>query len=151
VLVVICGVLMQWVVWPHPDTIAWMPAPVVSSLMSVDKGGLHPFRLISILALMWLTVRLIRSDASWLQSRVAAPFVVVGQHSLPVFCAGIFLAFLGRLATEASDGAAMQVAVNGLGAVSLWGVGAIAAWYANQGRARRKARPAGAAVSEQPP
>jgi hypothetical protein len=151
VLVVIFGVVMQWVIWPHPDTIAWMPAPVVSSLMTVDKGGLHPFRLISILALMWLTVRLIRSDAPWLQSRVAAPFVVVGQHSLPVFCAGIFLAFLGRLATEASDGAAMQVAVNGLGAVSLWGVGAIAAWYANQGRARRKARPAGAAISEQPP
>jgi hypothetical protein len=151
VLVVIFGVVMQWVIWPHPDTIAWMPAPVVSSLMTVDKGGLHPFRLISILALMWLTVRLIRSDAPWLQSRVAAPFVVVGQHSLPVFCAGIFLAFLGRLATEASDGAAMQLAVNGLGAVSLWGVGAIAAWYANQGRARRKARPAGAAISEQPP
>ena len=123
-------------VWPHAETVAWLPGPVVHELMTVDKAGLHPFRLISILALTWLATRLIRRDAGWLRGWVAGPFVIAGQHSLPVFCAGIFLAFLGRLATEANSGAPMQVAVNVAGAVAMWGVGAVAAWYSSKGRAR---------------
>jgi hypothetical protein len=63
---------------------------------------------------------------------------MAGQHSLPVFCAGIFLAFLGRLATEANDGVWVQTGVNIGGAISLWAVAAVAAWYANKGRQRKK-------------
>jgi hypothetical protein len=109
--------------------------------MDVDKEGLHPFRLLSILALTWLTARLIPAGANWLRSRFAAPFVLAGQHSLPVFCAGIFLAFLGRLATEQDSGFFMQVGVNVSGAVSLVMVAAIAAWYSNKGRGSRPAAP----------
>ena len=69
-------------------------------LVSIDKEGLHPFRLISILALAWLTARLVPTDAPWLRTRWATPFIVCGQHSLPVFCASIFLSFLGRLVME---------------------------------------------------
>jgi len=63
--------------------------------------------------------------------------VLAGQHSLPVFCAGIFLAFLGRLATEANDGVMVQIGVNLAGAVSLTCVAAVAAWYGNKGRGNR--------------
>ena len=140
VLAVAFGLLMQWVVWPHPQTIAWLPGLAQRTLMNVDKAGLHPFRLISILALTWLATRLIPADARWLRSWAANPFVLAGQHSLPVFCAGIFLAFLGRLATEANTGWAMQVAVNVAGAALLWLVGAVAAWYANKGRAKGRLR-----------
>ena len=135
VLVVIFGLLMQWVVWVHPGSVAGLPAPVVRALMSVDKAGLHPFRLISILALTWLTVRLVPADARWLRSRVAGAFVLAGQHSLPVFCAGIFLAFLGRITTEINSGWLEQIGVNVIGATGLWAVAAIAAWYGNKGRA----------------
>jgi hypothetical protein len=138
--VVVFGLLMQWVVWQHPGSVAWLPGGVVHALMTVDKGGLHPFRLISILALTWLATRLIGRDAAWLQSWVATPFVIAGQHSLPVFCAGIFLAFLGRLATEARGGLLVQLGVNLAGAAAMWGVGAVAAWYSGKGRA--SARPA---------
>ncbi len=136
VLIVLFGLLLQWVIWQHPEIAADWPAGLTRALMSVDKEGLHPFRLISILALTWLVARLIRKDASWLQHPVVAPFVVAGQHSLPVFCASIFLSFLGRLATEADDGWWMQIGVNLAGAISLWTVAAVAAWYANKGRAR---------------
>ena len=135
-VVVVFGLLMQWVVWPHPGSVAMLPAVVVRALMSVDKSGLHPFRLISILALTWLCTRLIRRDAGWLQSWIGAPFVIAGQHSLPVFCAGIFLAFLGRLATEARHGLPVQLGVNLRGAIAMWGVGTIAAWYSDKGRSR---------------
>jgi hypothetical protein len=137
VVVVVFGLLMQWVVWVHPSVVSALPGGVVRALMSVDKEGLHPFRLISILALTWLTSRLVPPGAKWVKSRLAAPFVLAGQHSLPVFCAGIFLAFLGRLATEQDDGVAVQIAVNAAGAVSLWTVSAIAAWYSNKGRGSR--------------
>jgi hypothetical protein len=53
----------------------------------------------------------------------------MGQHGLPVFCTGIFLSFLGRLALELAEGWPMQLAVNLAGFVVLVGVGAIAAWY----------------------
>ena len=141
VLVVLFGLWMQWVVWVHPAVIAHWPARLVRILMDVDKEGLHPFRLISILALTWLTARIVPPGARWLRTRIAGLFVLAGQHSLPVFCAGIFLAFLGRLATEQDDGVLMQVAVNSIGAVSLWLVAAIAAWYANKGRGNRPAAP----------
>jgi hypothetical protein len=142
VVIMVFGLLMQWVVWVHPSVVSRLPERVVATLMSVDKGGLHPFRLISILALTWLTARLVPASAHWLRSRVAEPFVLAGQHSLPVFCAGIFLAFLGRLATEANDGVMVQIGVNVAGAVSLTCVAAIAAWYGNKGRGNRGPVPA---------
>jgi hypothetical protein len=141
VLVVLAGLVMQWVVWPHPASVGHLPARVVRALMSVDKEGLHPFRLISILALTWLTVRLVPAGARWLRSRAAGAFILAGQHSLPVFCAGIFLAFLGRITTEIANGVVAQIAVNVLGATALWGVAAIAAWYGNKGRASHARRP----------
>jgi hypothetical protein len=135
-LIVAFGLVMQWVVWQHPGMIDWLPGRITRALMSVDKAGLHPFRLVSILALTWLTTRVISQDARWLRSRIAGLFIVAGQHSLPVFCAGIFLSFLGRIATEADDGFFAQVGVNLAGAVSLWAVGAVAAWYSIKGRSR---------------
>ncbi len=135
-LIMVFGIVMQWVVWQHPGAIAWLPERISRALMSVDKAGLHPFRLVSILALTWLTARLISKDARWLRSVFASPFIVAGQHSLPVFCAGIFLSFLGRLATEADDGFFAQVGVNAAGALSLWSVGAVAAWYSVKGRGK---------------
>jgi hypothetical protein len=137
--VVVFGLIMQWVVWQHPSVTEHLPAGVVRALMSVDKEGLHPFRLISILALTWLVAQYVPRHARWLSWRIATPFVLAGQHSLPVFCAGIFLAFLGRLATEQSDGFVMQCAVNVSGAMALWSVAAIAAWYSNKGRSGRPA------------
>jgi hypothetical protein len=141
VVVVLFGLVMQWVVWVHPGVLAHWPAYIVRVLMDVDKEGLHPFRLLSILALTWLTARLVPAHAAWLRTRIAAPFVLAGQHSLPVFCAGIFLAFLGRLATEQNSGLFMQVGVNVAGAVSLVTVAAVAAWYSNKGRGSRPAAP----------
>ncbi len=150
-LFTVFGLAMQWLIWPKIVSVAWLPEAVQHVLFDVDKAGLHPFRLISILSLTWLVTRLIPKDARWLTSWAANPFVLAGQHSLPVFCAGIFLAFLGRLASEANTGWAMQVAVNMSGAALLWGVGAVAAWYANKGRAKGRARAAPEPASEAPP
>ncbi len=133
-LILAFGLLMQFVIWQHPEITTHLPARVARVLLSVDKGGLHPFRLLSILALAWVVSRTVPPGAKWLNSRVAAPFVLCGQHSLPVFCAGIFLSFLGRLVMEETDGWWVQAVVNIVGGALLIGVGAMSAYYREKGR-----------------
>ena len=134
-LVLLLGIAIIWVIDNHPRILATMPSPVVRYLLSEDKTGLHPLRLFSILALTWVVVRVVPRDAQWLQSRYAAPLVLLGQNSLPVFCFGIFFGFLARLGLEADDGAGMQFMVNALGALTMLAVAALAAWYRGKGRA----------------
>jgi hypothetical protein len=112
-----------------PELLVRLPEPVTMVLITIDKTGLHPLRLASVLALAYLLGHAVPPGARWLRSRAAVPFLLMGQHGLPVFCAGIFLAFLGRLALEMDDRWPMQLAVNlaGLGALVL--IGVVAAWY----------------------
>ena len=56
------------------------------------------------------------------------------EHGLPVFCAGIFLSFVGRVALEQSEGWPMQAAVNLAGLLAMV---AIAAWNNRPTRASR--------------
>ncbi len=133
-VLIVFGAVLQWVVGQHPDMLNHLPGQVARVLLSVDKEGLHPLRLSSILALAWAVYRLVPPSARWLGSRWAAPFVLCGQHSLPVFCVGVFLSFLGRLTMEEASGWWVQAVVNGVGAILLVAVGALAAWYREKGR-----------------
>jgi len=136
-VVLMAGLVTIFVIDTHPRVMAMIAAPIVHYVIEEDKTGLHPFRLLSILALAWLVVRLVPAQAAWLRTRAAAPLVLAGQNSLPVFCAGVFLGFIGRLGLEANDGPAMQLGVNLFGGAAMLGVGALAAWY--RGKARIQA------------
>ncbi len=138
-LMLVLGVMLLWLVWPYDDAQIRMPLWATRLLVTVDKQGLHPMRLFSILALVWVVIRTIPASAAWLRSRAAMPFILCGQHSLAVFCTSIFLSFLGRLAMEESPGWAVQAGVNVVGACALVGVGALAAWYRLKGPAARNA------------
>lgn len=139
--VVLFGVLLLWLVWPYPDVQARMPTWAARILLLVDKEGLHPMRLLSIFALTWLVARAVPAGAQWLRKRGALPFILCGQHSLPVFCAGIFLSFLARLAMEEQPDWTVQATVNIIGSVALVGVGALAAWYRHKGALARATLP----------
>jgi hypothetical protein len=135
VTVLLAGVVVIWVIDLHPHLTAAMPTLVIRYVITEDKTGLHPFRLLSILALTWLVARTVPRDAAWLDSRLASPFVLMGQNSLPVFCFGIFFGFIARLGLEYDDGWVMQAGANICGAVAMIGVGALSAWYRAKGRA----------------
>ncbi|MEJ0016103.1 MAG: OpgC domain-containing protein [Acetobacteraceae bacterium] len=141
VVVLVAGVLVLWVVDTHPRILASMPAPVVRFVITEDKTGLHPFRLVSILSLAWLAARLVPASAAWLRSWAASPLVLLGQNSLPVFCAGIFFGFIARLGLEADEGWGMQIAVNVFGVAAMVAVGALAAWYRGKARAPAPRQP----------
>jgi hypothetical protein len=134
VVVVVVGIVVTMVIEPHPHTLEWVSSSAFRSLVVEDKTGLYPFRLISILSLTWLCVRLIRFDAAWLRSPWAAPLVLLGQNSLPVFCSGIVFGFLARLGLEYDDRALMQVGINLAGAIGMVAIGSLAAWYRTKGR-----------------
>ncbi len=137
VAIVLLGMIVMLVIEPHPHLLDWFSRSAVFKYLVIeDKTGLYPFRLISILALTWLCVRLISFDQPWLRSRFAAPFVLVGQNSLPVFCSGIVFGFVARLGLEYDDRALMQLGINLFGAIGMAAVGALAAWYRVKGRAK---------------
>jgi hypothetical protein len=134
VLVVLTGMAVTLVIDPNPPLLEQVFASPFRWLVIEDKTGLYPFRLVSILSLTWLCVRAIRFDQPWLRSRWAAPLVLLGQNSLPVFCGGIVLGFFARLGLEYDDRAPMQIAINLFGAAGMVGLGALAAWYRTKGK-----------------
>ena len=120
--------------WHVPALLAALPAAVPAFLASGDKTSLHPLRLASILALLWLVARHLPRDAAFLRGRHARPFILMGSHSLPVFCFGILLSFLARVALEASDGIWMQWAVNVLCLAALVATAFLAEWQREERR-----------------
>jgi hypothetical protein len=123
-----------------------LPAAVARFLAGIDKAAMHPMRLGSMLALTYLAAHFIPRMAAWLRGWAVAPFVLMGQQALPVFCAGIALSFLGRVMLEISDRWAMQLLVNLAGPVLLVLLAALTAWYEAEKRAGRRGTAAPAAV-----
>jgi len=125
--------------WHVPEWLRELPGPWWALIESVDKAGLHPLRLLSILAGAYLITCYVPRTARWLQGAAARPFVLMGQQALPVFCIGIFLSFLGRVALERSDGLAMQAVVNLAGFGVLLGTAYVSGWYGQKLRSGREA------------
>ena len=151
IVIVIAGILLVWLVWPSDDYSAQIPRWLTKALLLVDKEGMHPMLLLSILALTWGVVRLVPFHARWLLQPWAKPFVLCGQHSLPVFCSGIALSFFGRLVMEEQGSWGGQVAVNVVGPIALVGVGALSAWYRDKGRIARAIERPGVTLFEDAP
>ena len=118
-----------------------LPDRLAAFLATVDKTALHPVRLASVLAITYLVVVTVPSNASAVDGRWARPFVLMGRHSLPVFCFGILLSFLARLLLEAEDGWAMQWGVNLLCLAALIATATLGEWQRGSARTPAAARP----------
>lgn len=135
---VVAGLFIS-AVWRVPSVRHALPIRLGNAIYyRIDKSGLHPIRLGHFLSMALLAARIVPSSATWLQSRPAALLVLPGQHGLPVFCLGILLSMLGRIAMqEVADGFAMQVAI----AIVGWGLSlllaAFTAWIDASERGRR--------------
>ncbi|MBY0336452.1 MAG: OpgC domain-containing protein [Acetobacteraceae bacterium] len=116
-----------------------VPEAWAGLVVHVDKTALHPARLASLLALAYLIGHHVPRDWPALDGPWLAPFLRMGQHSLPVFCAGILISFLGRLMLEVSDGWVSQLYVNLTCFGLLVAVAQVAHWYRAQERGGRPA------------
>lgn len=114
-----------WAVLTLPNT--WeaydaLGLPLRLLLRGRSKGDLDPGRVLSVLALAWLTFRLVPRGAPWLHARPVSVLTGLGQRSLPVFAVGVLASGLGTWALAAAHGgAAVEVAVNAASFAALVG------------------------------
>ena len=121
-----CAVAITWYI-PKID---WMPDALARSMYNISKTDLDVLRFAHFLALATLTVHFIPKGWPGLTSAWLRPMVLCGQHSLEIFCFGVFLDFAGRFVlVEYSGGAWMHsfitIAGIGLMCAAAW----LLAWY----------------------
>jgi hypothetical protein len=94
-----------------------------------DKTNLAPYRVLHLVILIIVVVRFIPIDAPGLKAAIWRPLVKCGQHSLEVFCVGIYLSFIGAFILEAtSDGIVAQFLVGAGGLSIMTAVAYYRAW-----------------------
>jgi hypothetical protein len=116
--------------WHFPRLAAYVPHLVSELIYPINKTNLDVLRIAHFLSLAVITMRLVPRDWPALNSRWVYPAVLCGQHSLEIFCLGVFLSFAGHFVfTEVSNVVAMQVAVSLAGIAAMTGAAMVIAWY----------------------
>ncbi len=99
-------------------------------IFPLDKTHLSPLRLLHFLILTALVVRFVPADARFLRSDWARPLIVCGEHSLEIFCLGVFLSFTAHiLMIEVSSRIPFQLLVSLGGILSMIALAGIMTWY----------------------
>jgi hypothetical protein len=116
--------------WYFPHYAHYVPQWLADWIYPIDKTNLDLLRLAHFLALATLTVRFIPRDWPVLKNALFRPAILCGQHSLEIFCSGVFLAFAAHfIMVEVSDGVLMQVAVSLCGIAAMAAAAALMTWY----------------------
>jgi hypothetical protein len=132
--------------WYFPRYGYLMPRRLGEIIYPIDKANLDLLRFAHFLALALFTVRFVPRDAPFLNMPVFRPAILCGQHSLEIFCLGVFLAFFGHFVrVELSGGPVLQVLISLLGIGVMIAVAWLLTWYrAHEGRGSGPRRPADA-------
>jgi len=126
--------------WYFPVLEMLVPSWLQDLMYPIDKTNLSLLRIIHFLSLAVLTMRIVPKGAPALRSPWLRPAIVCGQHSLEIFCLGVFLSFAAHFAmVEIDPGVGMQIASSLAGIVVMVATAALLSWY--KGIEGRKARP----------
>jgi hypothetical protein len=116
--------------WYVPQMSHWLPRRLEQWMYPIDKTDLDVLRFAHFLALSALTVRFLPKSWPGLRSRWLKPLILCGQHSLEIFCLGVFLAFAGHFVlAEGGGGAALHALVSICGILIMWAVAWLISWY----------------------
>jgi hypothetical protein len=128
--------------WHFPHLAPLVPKWVAEHLYPIDKTNLDVLRFAHFLALAAVTVYFVPRDWPYLSSPWFRPAILCGQHSLEIFCLGVFLAFAAHFAkVEISPGIPMQILVSVLGILIMVGVAWLLSWYKGATARKVAARP----------
>jgi hypothetical protein len=118
--------------WYLPEQTSFVPHWLEDLIYPIDKTNLDVLRFAHFLALAVLTVRFVPRTWPMLNSWILYPAILCGQHSLEIFCLGVFLAFAGHFALVEISGAFwMQVMISLLGVAAMIATAALITWYKN--------------------
>jgi hypothetical protein len=90
-----------------------VPKWMIKLIYPIDKTDLDMLRFTHFLALALVVSRYFPRKAEILSSKWLRPMVLCGQHSLPLFCFGVFLSFGAHwILVQYSGGLMMQLLVS---------------------------------------
>jgi hypothetical protein len=116
--------------WYLPGMGQYVPHWLEQLIYPIDKVNLDALRFAHFLALAVVTVRFIPREWPVLKSRWAWPAIVCGQHSLEIFCLGVFLSFAAHFAMVEISGAIwMQLLLSAVGILVMIAVAGLLSWY----------------------
>ncbi len=116
--------------WYVPQLGVFMPNWLASWMYPIDKTDLDVLRFAHFLALAALTVHFLPKDWVGLKSPWLRPLILCGQHSLEIFCIGVFLAFAGHFVlSEVAGGAWMHLLICVSGIVTMSAAAWLFSWY----------------------
>jgi hypothetical protein len=96
----------------------------------ISKTDLDVLRFAHFLALAAITVRFLPKDWPPLKSVWLRPLILCGQHSLEIFCLGVFLAFAGHfILADIAGGAGMHFLISVTGILIMSGMAWVISWY----------------------
>ena len=93
--------------WHFPQLSFLMPKWLEKWMYPITKTDLDVLRFAHFLALAAITVRFLPKDWPGLKSIWLRPLILCGQHSLEIFCLGVFLAFAGHFVMAERGGGAL--------------------------------------------
>ncbi len=129
--------------WHLPGMTQALPVWLEEVIYPIDKTNLDVLRFAHFLALAVVTVWFVPVTWPPLQSPVLYPAILCGQHSLEIFCLGVFLAFAGHFAMVEISGALwMQFLISALGIMAMIATAWLIAWYKRVEERRPGARAA---------
>ncbi len=116
--------------WYHEPLARYVPLWLSDRLYPIDKTNLDVLRFAHFLALAAVTVRFIPRDWPALKWPILQPAIQCGQHSLEIFCLGVFLAFAGQfIISEWSGGPFVQTVISVLGIAIMIATASLLTWY----------------------
>ncbi len=120
-------VTMTWY-WPQLNYL--MPRWLEQWMYPINKADLDVLRFAHFLALAAITVRFLPREWPGLKSRWLRPLILCGQHSLEIFCLGVFLAFAGHFVlAEISGGAGLHFIISVSGILIMCAAAWVFSWY----------------------
>ncbi len=121
------AITMTWYIEPLAR---FVPGWLSEWMYPIDKTNLDVLRFAHFLALAALTVRFVPRDWPVLKSPWLQPAIRCGQHSLEIFCLGVFLAFAGQfIISEWSGGPLVQLAISCTGIIIMIATATLISWY----------------------
>jgi hypothetical protein len=131
--------------WHFESLAELVPNWLSAAIYPIDKTNLDVLRFAHFLALAAVTVRFVSRDWAGLKWRVLQPAIRCGQHSLEIFCLGVFLAFAGQfIISQWSGGPLVQTAISIAGILIMIATASLISWYKameGRGHQQRKAAP----------
>jgi len=123
--------------WHYNSLERLIPDWFARQIYPIDKTNLDILRFVHFLALAWVVRVLVRPNARVLHWKVFEPIRRCGEHSLPIFCLGTFLAVTAQIIVARYEDSIVSQLVVSLAGIILMSLFAYAAnWFKAQAKVR---------------